>query len=41
MTRCGGQQSRKMFLGGKAGHALDDAMKKCGGKEWPDEDDLP
>lgn len=25
----------------KAAHALDGAVKACGGKEWPDEDDLP
>lgn len=25
----------------KAAHALDHAVKRCGGKEWPDEDDLP
>ena len=25
----------------KAARALDHAVKRCGGKEWPDEDDLP
>ena len=25
----------------KAARALDQALKACGGKEWPDEDDLP
>jgi hypothetical protein len=25
----------------KAAHALDRAVQLCGGKDWPDEDDLP
>jgi hypothetical protein len=28
-------------LARKAGRILDHAIKKCGGREWPDEDDLP
>jgi hypothetical protein len=25
----------------KAARSLDRAVRSCGGKEWPDEDDLP